>query len=167
MDENLKKEFEELLSKQLSIEYGGFYLWNIIAAYCDRPNVALKGMNRFYTEMYKEEINHIRGIVDFMNNCGMKIYFKPINSPYDTFTGLVDILEKTLSYEQHVYDHILLIHRRASETDQSAICNLLDEYVNEKVEGLKKFQDMVVNAKRCATSELGVYLFDSQFKKNK
>ncbi|KAK1348487.1 Dysferlin [Hamiltosporidium tvaerminnensis] len=156
----------ELLSQQLNLEYKAFYIYSACNAYFDRSDVALQGLSKYFKKMYKEELTHAKGIIEYMNKNDINIEFKniQIDDLKIKFENLdvVSIFEKCIEFEKAVQKNILEMYKYAEENDDYSLCVFLDPYVAEQVDSIKELKDHLKNAIRCKDN-LGVYIFDQSF----
>jgi ferritin heavy chain len=156
-----EEELEALLSAQINLEYSAFYFYTMAYSYFSGQTVALPGLAKFYRRMYKEEITHGVGVIDYMNKRGLKVKFDDIEVLLQDLPSFSEVLEKSLEFEKRVEKHLHYIYKRASEESDFATSQFLDAYIEEQVDSIKEFNDMLVNAKRCE-GDLGVFLYDRQ-----
>jgi len=70
------------------------------------------------------------------------------------------IVEKALELEKKVNDSLLALHKVASNHNDPHLTNYLEgEFLDEQVESIKKFADMITRLKRAGPEGLGEYIF--------
>ncbi|ELA46521.1 hypothetical protein VCUG_02013 [Vavraia culicis subsp. floridensis] len=162
-----KKKWEdeavELLSEQLRIENFAFYFYQSAYQYCNNREIALPSIANFFYKQYNEELTHAKGIIDYMNQVGLRPNFKPLSLDRTDYKSLVEVFELSLEYEEESYKHILKLYRAADKNHDYALCQFMDEYVAEQVKSIKEFSDYLQNAKRCAKG-FEMFNFDAEFK---
>ncbi|KCZ74813.1 hypothetical protein H311_04219 [Anncaliia algerae PRA109] len=160
------KRSSELLSKQLNNEYYAYYFYTACSSYFDMTNVELTGLKKYFSKMAKEELDHGKGIVEFMNSRNLRISFLEIKSVSTDFKGIVDVFDQSIQFEEKVLKDITEIYKEAEDNNDYTITTFLDPYVIEQVRSIKELNTYKVNAERC-TDPLGIYLFDQQFIKKR
>ncbi|RVD90606.1 hypothetical protein TUBRATIS_29720 [Tubulinosema ratisbonensis] len=157
-----KDKASELLSKQLNNEYTAFYFYTSCSSYFDKKNVELPGLKKFFRKMAEEELEHAQGIINFMNARGMTVSFLQVKDFKTNYESVVDVLVKSIDFEEKVLKDLSLIYKEAEESNDYTTTTFLDPYVIEQVESIKELNSLKVNAERCM-DPLGIYLFDQQF----
>merc|ERR1711915_306043 len=163
-DEKWKKRASELLSEQLRIENFAFYFYFSAYQYCNSRSVATPAIAHFFYKQYNEELTHAKGIIDYCNQMGIPMQFKDIKLDRTNYKSLVEVFELSLKYEELATAYILKCYTEAEKSDDYAMTQFLDAYVQEQVQSEKEFSDFLVNAKRC-TSPFEIFNFNAEFKR--
>ncbi|ELQ76215.1 Ferritin [Trachipleistophora hominis] len=156
-------EVEELLSEQLRIENFAFYFYQSAYQYCNSREMALPSIANFFYKQYNEELTHAKGIIDYMNQTGLRPKFKELSLERTNYKSLVEVFELSLKYEEESYKHILQTYKAADKHHDYALCQFMDDYVAEQVKSIKEFSDYLQNAKRCAEG-FATFNLDAEFK---
>ncbi|KAF9764120.1 Soma ferritin [Nosema granulosis] len=168
MNENKNKIYDEawckkagdLLSQQLSLEFQAFYFYTECYAYFASRKVALKGLASFYKHQFEDELKHAKMIMDFMIKRGFSINLVPIKTQiFDAFKTPMDILKFSKEYEEKVMANLNYISYYADKEGDLTICQFLEDFLKTQVEEIYEFNELYVNAKRCA-EEQTMFLFD-------
>jgi len=160
--QNYHESCEALINKQINMELYASYVYQSMAYYFDRDDVALPGMHKFFTENSLEEREHAEKLMKFQVKRGGRVMLKPIEAPAKNEWGTVlDALKAALDLERKVNQSLLDIHKNASDKTDPHLTDFLEsEYLEEQVRAIKQLGDMITRVNRAGPLGLGEYLFD-------
>lgn len=92
----LEQEVVTLLEARLNDEYSAHYFYRAASNYC--RNLGYTGAEKFFSEEASQELEHAKGIENYLADWNVNPSLKPISSP-EKFTGYVDIFEKAYEIE--------------------------------------------------------------------
>merc|ERR1711976_512348 len=84
--QNFSKACEDALNEQINAELYASYSYRAMAAYFDRDDIALPGFRDFFKKSAEEETEHAQIFIDYLNQRGGRVSFKPIASPKNEWT---------------------------------------------------------------------------------
>merc|ERR1711893_89570 len=119
--QNYHAESEAGVNKQINLELYASYVYQSMAFYFDRDDVALKGFHKFFSKSSSEEREHAEKLMKFQNQRGGRIVLQNIHKLADS-------------------------HGDAQMTDF-----IEANYLTEQVEAIKELSDYVTNLKRVGT----------------
>lgn len=159
--QNFHAASEQAINDQINMELSASYVYQSMAMYFDRDDVALPGFSKFYSHNSEEEREHAEKLMKYLNKRGGRVVLKDIKRPErDEWGNGLQSLEIALDLEKKVNESLLKLHVVASENNDPHLADFLEsEYLEEQVESIKKLGDMVTKLKR-AGEGLGEYLFD-------
>ncbi|KAL7675908.1 hypothetical protein ACOME3_002168 [Neoechinorhynchus agilis] len=101
----LSKECNDLLNRQINLEFSAAYAYEQMALYCTRSDVALENFAHHFRKEADEEKTHARKFMDYLILRNGKFEAEPIPSPikYEEFDGIVNLFEIAYKLEQDVY----------------------------------------------------------------
>ena len=119
-------------------------------------------ISKLFHKQSEEEREHAEKLMKYLNKRGGRIQLKDVKSPSaDVWGHGLNALEKALEMEKKVNESLLALHKVASTHDDPHLTNYLEEeFLDEQVESINKFGQMITKLKRAGPEGLGEYLFD-------
>jgi ferritin heavy chain len=161
--QNYHEEVEAGVNKQINLELYASYVYQSLAFYYDRDDVALPGFHKFFDENSKEERGHAEKLMKFQNQRGGRIVLQDIKKPErdEWGTGL-EAMQAALALEKHVNQALLDLHKLADSHGDAQFCDFLEaHYLTEQVEAIKSISDHITQLKRVGPG-MGEYLYDKE-----
>merc|ERR1712150_80213 len=109
-----KETVEKLLSKQLAMENFASYFYLYAYGFCNRRGIACPKIAKFFHKQHLEELEHAKGIIDYMNKLKFKVTYEPIALTEEA-GNLVELFNLAYKYEMMTYENILSINKQAEE----------------------------------------------------
>lgn len=164
--QNFHENCENALNDQINMELYASYVYQSMAIYFDRDDVALPGFSKFFEHNSQEEREHAEKLMKYLNKRGGRVVLKDVKRPdKDEWGNGLQGLESALDLEKKVNESLLKIHALATEHNDPHLTDFLEEqYLAEQVEAIKELGDMITKLKR-AGDGLGEYLFDKDLQK--
>jgi ferritin heavy chain len=162
--QNFHAESEEALNKQINLELYASYVYQSMAMYYNRDDVALPGLSKFFKHNAEEEREHAEKFMKYQNKRGGSIVLSDIKKPEkDSWGTGLDGLEAALALEKTVNQALLDLHGIAGKHNDPSLCDFIEsEYLQEQVEAIKDLSDKITQLKRAGPAGLGEYLFDQK-----
>ncbi|CAI9738884.1 soma ferritin-like isoform X2 [Octopus vulgaris] len=159
--QNFSKCCEEGINKQINLELYASYVYQSMAYYFDRDDVALKGFFEFFKKRSEEEKEHAEKFMKYQNKRGGRIILKPIEKPaHDAWGGGLRAVEISLDLEKDVNAALLKLHKIAEESGDPQMMDFIEsEFLGEQVDDIKLLSDHITNLERVGKG-LGEYIFD-------
>jgi len=161
--QNYHAESEAGVNKQINLELYASYVYQSMAFYFDRDDVALKGFHKFFSKSSEEEREHAEKLMKFQNQRGGRIVLQNIQKPErdEWGTGL-DAMQAALALEKNVNQSLLDLHKLADSHGDAQMTDFIEgNYLTEQVEAIKELSDYCTNLKRVGPG-LGEYIFDKE-----
>jgi ferritin heavy chain len=158
---------EAALNKQINMELYASYVYQSMAYYYERDDVALHGFAKFFRHNSEEEREHAEKFMKYQNKRGGTIVLKDIQKPEkDSWGTGLEGLETALALERNVNQSLLDMHAVAGSCNDANLCDFIEsEYLQEQVDAIKDLGDKITNLKRAGPG-LGEYLFDQELLKS-
>lgn len=159
--QNFHQESEAALNRQINIELTASYVYQSMAFYFDRDDIALHGFHKFFKKSSEEEREHAEKLMKYQNKRGGRVVLREIAKPEkdEWGTGL-EALETALDLEKKVNQSLLDLHQVASTNNDAHLSDFIEgEFLDEQVESIKKLSEMITKLKRAGPG-LGEFLFD-------
>ncbi|CAF0930352.1 unnamed protein product [Brachionus calyciflorus] len=160
--QNFHESSEKVINDQINMELTASYVYQSMATYFDRDDVALPGFSKFFSHNSEEEREHAEKLMKYLNKRGGRVVLQDIRRPErDEWGNGLQSLEVALDLEKKVNESLLKLHGVASDNNDPHLADFLEsEYLEEQVESIKKLGDMITKLKRAGPEGLGEYLFD-------
>lgn len=161
--QNFHAECEAGINKQINLELYASYVYQSMAYYFDRDDVALKGFHKFFKKSSDEEREHAEKLMKFQNSRGGRVVLQSIEKPErDDWGSGLDAMQMALALEKNVNQTLLDLHKLASHHNDNHMTDFLEgEYLDEQVESIKEISSYVTQLKRVG-SGLGEHMFDKE-----
>jgi ferritin heavy chain len=161
--QNYHAECEAGVNKQINLELYASYVYQSMAYYFDRDDVALKGFSKYFGKASSEEREHAEKLMKYQNQRGGRIVLQNIQKPErDEWGSGLEAMQAALALEKNVNQSLLDLHQVASNNNDPQFCDWIESnYLTEQVEAIKELSDHITNLKRVGTG-LGEYMFDKE-----
>jgi ferritin heavy chain len=161
--QNYHADCEAGINKQINLELYASYVYQSMAFYFDRDDVALKGFSNFFKKSSEEEREHAEKLMKYQNKRGGRIVLQNIQKPdRDEWGTGLEAMTVALSLEKNVNQSLLDLHKLGDTHGDAQFCDFLESnYLEEQVEAIKQLSDYVTNLKRVGPG-LGEYTFDKE-----
>ena len=156
------------VSQQINNELFGFYVYQSMASWCGRDDVALHGLREFCLKAAAEELDDARGLIDYMSRKGGVVNYMDIPSPFKTlgiseFSTPNDVMEQMLNLEKRNYHALLTLHGCASSTKDAEMEEFIQaHYLKPQVKQIKIIADLLTNLKRVGREGPGLFMWDRE-----
>jgi ferritin heavy chain len=160
--QNFAEASEKVINDQINMELTASYVYQSMAFYFDRDDVALLGFQKFFKHNSEEEREHAEKLMKYVNKRGGRVVLQDVKKPArdEWGTGL-EALEAALDLEKRVNQSLLNLHGVASAQNDAHLTNFLEEeFLDEQVEAIKQLGDLITRLKRAGPQGLGEYIFD-------
>ena len=162
--QNYSEQAEAGVNAQINTELTASYVYQALAAYFDRDDVALPGFRDFFQNNSNEEREHAEKFIKYQNQRGGRVTLGNIVAPVVNTPTPLQSIELALALEKNVNEKLLALHKVASDNNDPHLSDFLEEhFLDEQVEAIKKLADLITRLKLVGEG-LGVYLFDKDLK---
>jgi len=154
-----------LLRSQVNVEMHASLVYMNMAAHFDQNAVARKGFAKFFSENSKEEREHAKKLIDYLNLRGSKFTDFNIDMPVKaTWNSALEALTDAVALEKEVYNQLNHIHDIADVhcKDAQLMDFLEKEYFTEQVESIDALLRHIAVLGAMKDTTLGEYLYDRQ-----
>lgn len=156
----IKEKVSNLLNDQINKEFYSAYLYMEIANFFVEQG--LNGFANWYQIQAQEERDHALLFVKYMQNNGLCITLKAIDSPTREFKNNKEPLELGLNHEQFVTDSIHTIYDVAYTDKDFRTMQFLDWFVKEQGEEETNAEDLIKKMDLFGSDAKGLYLLDNE-----
>lgn len=164
--QNFHETSEQAINDQINLELTASYVYQSMAIYFDRDDIALPGFSGFFKHNSEEEREHAEKLMKYVNKRGGRVVLKDVKRPdKDEWGNGLDALQSALELEKKVNESLLDLHKVATNAADPHLCDFVEsEFLGEQVEAIKKLGEMITKLKRAGPQGLGEYLFDKDIK---
>ena len=156
----LSKRLHDALNAQINAELWSAYLY--LSMSMDAENKGLKGVANWFFVQFREEQDHARILMNYINSRDAKVVLKPIEEVRTEWTSPLDMFKDTLEHEKVVTSMINNLAAIAAEDKDFASSNMLVWFVDEQVEEEQNAQDIIDSLKMVDDSKMGLYMIDKE-----
>jgi len=159
--QNYHEECEAGVNKQINLELYASYVYQSMAWYFDRDDVALPGFHKYFKKSSDEEREHAEKLMKFQNQRGGRIVLQDVKKPErDEWGSGLEAMQAALALEKHVNQALLDLHKLSDSNGDAQFCDFIEaNFLTEQVEAIKEISDHITNLKRVGTG-LGEYMYD-------
>ncbi|KAI4471356.1 ferritin [Holotrichia oblita] len=158
-------DVENAVNKQISAEFTAAYSYLGLACYFGRSSVALLGTQKFFTDMYNEEIGHGMLLIKFQETRGGNVKIdtlKPMKCPECT---ILNSLEISLKMEKEITEQLLnVIETAKKHEDIRTVDYLTNTFIKDQMEAIRQLGILIAVAEMIGDCGLSQYFMDLKMK---
>ena len=154
LNPKITKLIDDLVNEELfaSYHYKSAFAWCALKNY--------EGGKAFFNKESIDEQEHATGLIDYAADWEHLVRFGDISAP-DTFTSLVDIIEKSLDLEYVLCEKYKEAYKLAIDLQVNTAIALFADYIKIQDNAVREYSTLLQQAKAYATGgEMGLRLFD-------
>lgn len=156
----ISPRIQQLLNEQMRNEFYSAYLYLAMQTWFEERS--LTGFANWYDVQVKEERDHALKIRTYLLKVNGTPELLAIEQPDQNFSGIEDVLHRTLAHEQMISSKINnLMDCAQAERDYKTI-QFLQWYVLEQVEEEENVHGLIDRFKMAESSEAGILFMDSE-----
>lgn len=156
----LSKNLHEAVNAQINAELWSAYLY--LSMSLDAEAKGLKGVANWFYIQYREEQDHARIFMNFLNSRDAKVELKPIAEVPTAWNSALDMFKDTLAHEQKVTALIQNLAAIAHDDADFASQNSLVWFINEQVEEEETAREMIAAFDAVEGNKFGLYMLDKE-----
>ncbi len=137
----LSEKMLHALNEQIKWELQSSYLYLGMAAWLS--DAKFDGVAKWMRVQAKEEVEHAMKFYSYIEERGNRVVLEAIPAPEKEWTGVCEVMEKSLAHEQFVTSLIHKLVDLAAEEKDHATSVFLQWFVKEQVEEEATFRDLV------------------------
>ena len=156
----LSKNLHEAVNAQINAELWSAYLY--LSMSLDAEAKGLKGVANWFYIQYREEQDHARIFMNFLNSRDAKVELQPIAEVPTVWNSALDMFKDTLAHEQKVTALIQNLAAIAHDDADFASQNSLVWFINEQVEEEETAKQYIDKFKLIGENGMGLYMLDQE-----
>lgn len=156
----LSTKLHDAINAQINAELWSAYLY--LSMSMDAESKGLKGVANWFHIQFREEQDHARIFMNYLNSRDAKVCLKPIEEVRTEWSSPLDMFRDTLEHEQKVTAMIHNLAAIAAEDKDFASANKLVWFIDEQVEEEESARDMIAACEAVEGNKYGMYMLDKE-----
>ena len=148
------------INAQINAELWSAYLY--LAMSLDAEAKGYKGVANWFFIQFKEEQDHARIFMNYLNSVDAKVELLPIEAVPSSWESILDMYKQTLEHEKKVTSLIRNLADIASDDKDHASINRLIWFIDEQVEEEESARDMIFKFEAVEGNKYGMYMLDKE-----
>ena len=148
------------INAQVNAELWSAYLY--LAMSLDAEAKGYKGVANWFFIQFKEEQDHARIFMNYLNSVDAKVELLPIEPVPSSWDSVLDMFRQTLEHEKKVTSLIRNLADIASDDKDHASINRLIWFIDEQVEEEESARDMIFKFEAVEGNKYGMYKLDQE-----
>jgi ferritin len=137
----LDQKVVDLLLPRLENEWEAAYFYRAASNYC--ANVGYKFAAKYFEEESKSELEHAKGIEDFLVGWNIIPNLPEIDKPVLKFRGLVDIIEQSYAIEYELDEAYEKTSMDIFKVPDLSVFDFLQTYRKIQTDSVREYSDML------------------------
>ncbi len=156
----ISKKLHDAINAQINAELWSAYLY--LAMSMDAETKGYKGVANWFYVQFKEEQDHARIFMNYLNSVDAKVTLLPIDEVPATWDSVLAMFKQTLEHEKKVTSLINNLAAIANEDRDFASINRLVWFIDEQVEEEENARDMITAVEAVEDNKYGMYMLDKE-----
>ena len=156
----LSKKLHDAVNAQINAELWSAYLY--LAMSMDAEAKGYKGVANWYHVQFREEQDHARIFMNYLNSRDAKVVLHPIDAVPETWESVADMFKQTLEHEKKVTALINNLAAIANDDRDFASINRFTWFIDEQVEEEENARTIIDNLKMIKDNGYGLYMLDKE-----
>ena len=156
----LSNKLHDAVNAQINAELWSAYLY--LSMSLDAEAKGLKGVANWFFIQFREEQDHARIFMNFLNSRDCKVELQPIAEVPTAWNSALDMFKDTLAHEQKVTAMIQNLAAIAHDDADFASQNSLVWFINEQVEEEETAREMISAFDAVEGNKFGLYMLDKE-----
>lgn len=156
----LSNKLHEAINAQINAELWSAYLY--LAMSMDAESKGLKGVANWFYVQFREEQDHARIFMNYLNSRDAKVVLQPIAEVPTEWPSAVEMFRETLAHEKKVTALINNLAAIAADDRDYASSNKLVWFIDEQVEEEESARDMIAALEAVDGNKYGLYMLDKE-----
>jgi ferritin len=156
----LSKKLHDAINAQINAELWSAYLYRAMSM--DAEAKGHKGVANWFFIQFKEEQDHARIFMNYLNSRDAKVVLKPIDEVPTEWDSVLAMYQQTLEHEKKVTALINNLAAIAKEDADFASINRIVWFIDEQVEEEESARDMIQAVEAVEGNKYGMYMLDKE-----
>ncbi|KAK9739134.1 Ferritin-like domain [Popillia japonica] len=158
-------DIENAVNKQINAEFTAAYAYLGLACYFGRSNVGLLGTQKFFMDMYNEEVDHGMTLIKFQEMRGGNVKIGTLKPSTCEGCSILSSLRISLCMEKEITEQLLKVIESAKKMDDIRTVDFLtNEFIKEQMESIRQLGILISMAEMIGDSGLSQYFMDLKLK---
>jgi len=156
----IKEKVAQALNQQLNKEMFSAYFYLGMSAYSE--SIGMRGAAHWFMAKFVEEQDHAMKIYRYVLEQGSEVELYSVDKPDQVWSGLAEMLERTLEHERAVTQSVNDLMDVAVDAKDHATQIFLHWFVTEQIEEEATLGDLIARLKLVGGKDEGLYLMDNE-----
>jgi len=156
----ISEKLHGAINAQINAELWSAYLY--LAMSMDAESKGHKGVANWFFIQFKEEQDHARIFMNYLNSQDAKVELLPIAEVPCCWPSVLDMFKQTLEHEKKVTSLIHNLAAIANDDRDFASINRLNWFIDEQVEEEESARDMIDAFEAVEGNKYGMYMLDKE-----
>ena len=156
----ISEKLHNAINEQINAELWSAYLY--LSMSLDAEAKGHKGVANWFFIQFKEEQDHARIFMNYLNSQDVKVELKPIAEVPVKWESVLDMFKDTLNHEKKVTALIHNLAHIANDDKDFASVNRLNWFIDEQVEEEENARDMIAACEAVEGNKYGMYMLDKE-----
>ena len=156
----LSQKLLDAINAQINAELWSAYLY--LSMSLDAEAKGYKGVANWFFVQWKEEQDHARILMNYLNSRDCKVELKPIDEVQTSWGSVLEMFQDTLKHEKVVTSLINNLAAIAAEDRDFASSNMLVWFIDEQIEEEENARDMIFASEAVENDKYGMYQLDKE-----
>lgn len=156
----ISEKLHKAINTQINAELWSAYLY--LSMSMDAESKGYKGVANWFFIQFKEEQDHARIFMNYLNSMDAKVELLPIEPVQTAWDSVLEMYEHTLKHEKVVTGLIRNLADIAAEDKDHASMNRLIWFIDEQVEEEESAREMIQAFEAVEGNKYGMYMLDKE-----
>lgn len=156
----LSQKLHDAINAQINAELWSAYLYLSMSMDCEVKGY--KGVANWFYVQFREEQDHARIFMNYLNSRDANVVLKPIEEVPTTWNSVLDMFQQTLQHERKVTSLINNLASIAAADNDFASVNRLVWFIDEQVEEEESAREMIASVEAVEGNKYGMYMLDKE-----
>ncbi len=156
----LNSKINDAINAQINAELWSAYLY--LSMSMDASAKGLKGVANWFAVQFREEQDHARIFMNYINSRGGKVVLTPIAEVQTEWASPLEMFKQTKQHEEKVTALINDLYALAASENDYATMNMLKWFIDEQVEEEENATDMIDAFDKVESNKFGLYMIDKE-----
>ncbi len=156
----LSQKLHDAINAQINAELWSAYLYLSMSMDCEVKGY--KGFANWFYVQFREEQDHARIFMNYLNSRDANVVLKPIEEVPTTWNSVLDMFQQTLQHERKVTSLINNLASIATADNDYASVNRLVWFIDEQVEEEESAREMIASVEAVEGNKYGMYMLDKE-----
>ncbi|MCM1319762.1 MAG: ferritin [Muribaculaceae bacterium] len=156
----ISEKLHQAINEQINAELWSAYLY--LSMSMNAQAMGHKGVANWFFIQYKEELDHARIFMNYLNSVDARVELKAIAEVPTKWDTVLDMFAQTLTHEKKVTAMINNLAAIAHDDRDFASSNRFIWFIDEQVEEEETAREMIDALKAVEGNKYGMYMLDKE-----
>ncbi|MEI6205900.1 MAG: ferritin [Desulfuromonadales bacterium] len=156
----ISKKMSDALNSHMNLELCSANLYLAMSSCANE--MGLKGAANWFFVQYREEMIHFIKFYTYLTDQGVVISIAASEAVPNTYSSLLEMMQKTLAHEQMITSCINNLSEQAMQEKDHATLIYLQWFVTEQIEEENNDRDLIAKLKLVGDNGYGILMIDGE-----